>query len=117
MHFERCAIVNGWNEEEKAMCLAASLRGESRELLSGRSDEECRQYTKIVERLQLNFGGEKQARLHQAKLLNSRQLEGENLQMLATDFRSMVDLSYQYVGVPVQERFAVQHFIHAFKEI
>ena len=33
--------------------------------------------------------------------------------MLATDIRSMVDLAYQDLGVPVQERFAVQHFIDA----
>ena len=34
--------------------------------------------------------------------------------MLATDIRSMVDLAYQDLGTPVQERFAVQHFIDAF---
>ena len=33
--------------------------------------------------------------------------------MLATDIRSMVDLAYQDLGVPVQERFALQHFIDA----
>ena len=33
--------------------------------------------------------------------------------MLATDIRSMVDLAYQDLGDPVQERFAVQHFIGA----
>ena len=33
--------------------------------------------------------------------------------MLATDIRSMVDLAYQDLSVPVQERFAVQHFIDA----
>ena len=78
MHFERCSIVNGWNEEEKAMILTASLRRENRKLLSGLTDAECRQYGKIVERLQLRFGVEKQAELHQARLLNRRQFEGES---------------------------------------
>ena len=116
MHFERCSIVNGWNEEEKAMFLTASLRGDSRKLLSGLTDAECRQYGKIVERLQLRFGVEKQAELHQARLLNRRQFEGESLQMLATDIRSMVDLAYQDVGAVIQERFAVQHFIDALND-
>ena len=112
MHFERCAIVNGWNEEDKAMFLTASLRGDSRKLLSGLTELECKQYSKIVEQLQLRFGVEKQAELHQARLLNRRQFEGESLPMLATDIRSMVDLAYyKDLGVPVQERFAVQHFI------
>ena len=113
MHFARCAIVNGWNEEEKAMFSTASLRGDSRKLLSGLTELECKQYSKIVERLQLRFGVEKQAELHQARLLNRRQFEGESLPMLATDIRSMEDLAYQDLGVPVQERFAVQHFIDA----
>ena len=111
MHFERCAIVNGWNEEDKAMFLTVSLRGDSRKLLSGLTELECKHYSKIVERLQLRFGVEKQ--LHQARLLNRRQFEGESLPMLATDIRSMVDLAYQDLGVAVQERFAVQHFIDA----
>ena len=99
------------------MFLAASLSGKSRKyLLSGLPESECRQYAKIVERLQLRFGVEKQAELHQARLLNRRQLEGESLQMLATDIHSMVDLTYQDLGVPVQERFSVEHFIDALSE-
>ena len=113
MHFERCAIVNGWNEEDKAMFLTASLRGDSRKLLSRLTELECKQYSKIVERLQLCFGVKKQAELCQARLLNRRQFEGESLPMLATDIRSMVDLAYQDLGAPVQESFAVQYFINA----
>ena len=52
-----------------------------------------------MERLQLRFGVEKQADLHQARLLNRRQFEGESLQMLATDIRSMVALAYQDLSV------------------
>ena len=93
------------------MFLTVSLRGDSRKLLSGLTELECKPYSKIVERLQLRFGVEKQ--LRQARLLNRRQFEGESLPMLARDIRSMVDLAYQDLGVAVQERFAVQHFIDA----
>ena len=79
-------------------------------------DLECRSYKKIVGTLQLRFGVEKQAKLHQARLLNRRQLEGESLQVLATDIRSMVDLAYQDLGTAVQERFAVQHFTDALSD-
>ena len=41
MHFERFSIINGWDNEEKAMLLTASLRGDSRKLLSGLTDAEC----------------------------------------------------------------------------
>ena len=52
------------------MFLAASLRGKSRKLLCGLTKLKGRQYAKIVERLQLRFGVEKQAELHKARLLN-----------------------------------------------
>ena len=116
MHFERCSIVNSWNDEQKALFLTASLKGESRKLLSGMTEEYCRQYDKIVEKLEQRYGVEKQAELHQARLHNRRQIEGENLQTLATDIRFLVDLAYQDVGSNVQERFAVQHFIDALWE-
>ena len=69
-----------------------------------------------MERLQLRFGVENQAELHQARLLNRQQFEGESLQMLPTDIHSMVDLANQDLGTPVQERFAVQHFIDALND-
>ena len=43
------------------MFLTTSLRGDSQKLLSGLAELECKQYWKIVERLQLSFGVEKQA--------------------------------------------------------
>jgi len=38
MHSERWPIVSGWDDEEKAMFLTASLRGDSRKMLSGLTD-------------------------------------------------------------------------------
>ena len=70
MQFECCALINRWNKEGW-------------------------HYVKIVERLQNRFGIETQAELHQARLLNHNQFEGESLQMLVTDIRSLVDLAYQ----------------------
>lgn len=116
MHFETCASINGWHDGEKAMFLAASLKGDSRKLLAGLPPEELKQYSKIVERLDARFGVEKQAELHQARLHNRRQKEGESLQMLASDVRSLVDLAYQDVALTVQERFAVQHFVDALND-
>ena len=67
-HFERCAVVNGWRDEDRAVFLAAGLRGEAQKILSGLSNDECHQYNKLVERLELRFGVAKQLQLHQARL-------------------------------------------------
>ena len=47
-HFNRCSIVNEWNEEESAIFLSASLRGEAQKLLHGIIDIDCRNYNKLV---------------------------------------------------------------------
>lgn len=112
-HFERCAVVNGWDDEERAAFLAAGLRGDAQKVLSGLSAEDCLHYPKIVERLELRFGAEKQLQLHQARLRSRRQQPKESLQSLAIDIRSMVDLAYQDLPSHIQERFAVQHFVDA----
>ena len=115
-HFERCSVVNGWNMDEAAVFLAASLRGEAQNVLNGMCDSDCRNYTKIVDKLELRFGVEKQRELYQARLHNRRQQENESVQALAADIRSMSTLAYQDLSPDTQERFAVQHFIDAIKD-
>ena len=115
-HFERCSVVNGWSKDEAAVFLVASLRGEAQKVLNGMSDSDCRNYAKIVDKLELRFGVEKQRELHQARLHNRRQQENESVQALAADIRSMSSLAYQDLSPDTQERFAVQHFIDAIKD-
>ena len=67
----------------------------------------------MVSRLESCFGGETQQELHQAPLLNRRQLEGESLRSLAADIRDACSLAYQDLPPPAQERFCIQHFIDA----
>ena len=80
------------------------------------SDSECRNYAKIVDKLELRFGVEKQRELHQARLHNRRQQENESVQALAANIRSLSSLAYQDLPPDTQERFAVQHFIDAIKD-
>ena len=114
-HFERCSVVNGWSKDEAAVFLAASLRSKAQKVLNGMSDSDCRNYAKIVDKLELRFGVEKQRELHQVRLHNLRQQEHESVQALAADIRCMSSLAYQDLSPDTQERFAVQYFIDANK--
>ena len=101
------------DKKERRHCFWPQACQETAELLAGLPDTNCKQYSKIVGRLETRFGVLKQAELHQARLHNWKLKGGESLQELASDIRSMVDLAYQDVGANVQERFAVQHFVDA----
>ena len=96
--------------------VAAGLRGEAQKVLNGMSDSDCRNYAKIVDKLELRFGVEKQHQLHQLRLHNRRQLENESVQALAADIRSLSSSAYQDLSPDTQERLAVQHFIDALKD-
>ena len=63
-HFERCSVVNGWSQEEAALLLAARLREEAQKVLNGMSDSDCRNYAKIVDKLEVRCGVEKHCDLH-----------------------------------------------------
>ena len=93
-HFERCYVVNDWSKEEATVFLAGCLWGEAQKVLNGLSDTDCRNYKKIVDRLEPRFGVEKQRELHQARLHSRRQQGNESVQALAADIRSMSSLAY-----------------------
>lgn len=115
-HFNRCSVVNDWSSEESAVFLSAALRGQAQKILHGMSDDDCRDYNKLVARLELSFGVETQQELHQARLLNRHQLEGESLRSLAADIRDSCSLAYQDLPPSAIERFCVQHFIDAIND-
>ena len=115
-HFERCSVVNGWSKDEAAVFPAASVRSEAQKVVNGMSHSDCRNYAKIVDKLELRFGVEKQREFHQARLHNRRQQEHESVQVLAADIRCMSSLAYQNLSPDSQERFTVQHFIDAIKD-
>lgn len=85
-------------------------------MLNGISDSKCRNYAKIVDKLELRLGVDKQRELYQARLHNRRQQENESVQALAANIRSLSSLAYQHLPPDTQERFAVQHFIDAIKD-
>ena len=115
-HFDRCAVVNEWNSEESALFLSAALQGEAQKILHGMSDDDCKNYQKLVARLEARYGVETQKELHQARLTNRRQKDGESLKCLATEIRDLCSLAYQDLPPEAQERFCVQHFIDAIND-
>ena len=82
-------------KQEAAVFLAASPRGEVQKVLNGLSNTDCRNYEKIIDRLELQFGVEKQRELHEARLHSRRQQVNESVQALAADIRSMSSLTAQ----------------------
>ena len=66
-HFELCADLNRWSEEQKAIYLAVSLRA-AEELLCDLTSEDRRSYIVLVRNLAARFGSEGQTELFRMQL-------------------------------------------------
>ena len=66
--FEIVADLNRWSMEDKAVFLAASLKGQSTTVLSNMSPDDRTQYPTLITALESRFGNRRQSKLHRLKL-------------------------------------------------
>ena len=93
MQFELIAELNNWNDTNKALYLAASLRGIAMGVLSYLNDEERHHYPSLIGCLTLRFGPEDLTVLHRARLDCRKRGPKETLPELAHEIRKLVKLT------------------------
>ncbi|UYV77521.1 K02A2.6-like, partial [Cordylochernes scorpioides] len=91
--FEVVALGNRWNSSEKAINLAASLRGSATEVLQFLPLEQSLDYERLIHALTLRFGDDILQPYHVVKLKNRRQKRDETLQELAADVERLASLT------------------------
>ena len=112
-HFELCADLNRWSEEQKAIYLAVSLRGAAQELLCNLTSEDRRSYTVLVRNLAARFGSESQTELFRTQLKSRMRLPRETLSELAQRIKWLVARAYPQAVTLLREMLAMDHFIDA----
>ncbi|UYV84725.1 K02A2.6-like [Cordylochernes scorpioides] len=114
--FEVVALGNRWNSSEKAINLAASLRGSATEVLQSRPLEQSLDYECLVHALTLRFGDDILQPYHVVKLKNRRQKRDETLQELAADVERLARLAFPDCPRHVQDLLAHQNFVDAIED-
>ena len=71
VHYEVCARINGWSEQEKGLYLAVSLLGQAQTLV-GTYDGPLDDYKRLKTILQERFAPPKQTELYRAQLKERR---------------------------------------------
>ena len=84
-HFDACAAINDWDNEEKGLYLAAALRGQAQCVLGDLPSDRQVHYTSLVEALEERFAPPNQMDLYRVQLKERRQ-------RLARAYRSWVKL-------------------------
>ena len=114
IHFETVANINGWDDEDRAHFLLASLDDEARSSLvelnqQGKLDD----YGAIVDVLAQDFGNQNRAPVYRAELRTRRRREGETISDLARSFRRLATLAYPDTTYELRETLAMENFVDA----
>ena len=92
--FELLAQAQAWDDQEKAVQLAASLKGPAVEVLGQMSAAQRGSYATLVGALERRYGHQHQAEAFRARFRSRVRASGETLQMLAQDLEHLVRKAY-----------------------
>ena len=106
-HFELCSELGRWQENEKTLALAASLRGPARTFYISLPQRDRRLYTDLVQRLSNRFGSTRQRSKWLSKFESRTRKSGESIAELGDDLRQMSQKAYPNLDCVAQEALAV----------
>ena len=109
-HFDACAELNGWTDQQKGLYLSVSLRGQAQgvfgNLESGKHD-----YGDLVRALEEQFAPPNQTELYRVQLRERRQKASESMAELGQDIRRLTNLAYPKAPSDVRETLAKEQFV------
>ena len=92
--FEKLAVVQRWDELEKAVQLVSYLKGSAIEILGLLSTAQRASYSCVTEALERRFRHQHQAEVFRAKFRTRIRAHGESVQQLAHDLESLARKAY-----------------------
>ena len=117
LHFEMCAEINHWGEEDKARYLAISLRGQAQRMFGNLSANARTNYRILVQKLEERFGTEGQSELFMSKLLTKTKGNKESYQELADNIGNLVSKAYPTASDYMIKILTLQNFIDAIPDV
>lgn len=106
-HFEICAELGKWREQDKVLTLAAALRGPARTFYISLAPPEKRDYGILIQRLGQRFGSTRQQNRWLSRLEMRKRKQGESIAALADDLRQMAQRAYTDLDARAQEVLAL----------
>ncbi|KAJ8018074.1 hypothetical protein HOLleu_44135 [Holothuria leucospilota] len=110
------AELHRWSGGVKAMCLAASLRGDAQAILADLEAEKRRNYTNLVDAISSRFGPARQTELRRIQLRNRGRKKGETIPDLAQDVKRLTRFAYPGASSHLQDQLSRDHFVDCLEE-
>ncbi|KAK3083081.1 hypothetical protein FSP39_013432 [Pinctada imbricata] len=112
-HFDACAKLGKWSEEEKGLYLSVSLRGLAQGILGNLTTDDQLKYKELVSALNDRFSPPDQMELYRIQLRERHQKASESLPELGQHIRRLTNQAYPTVPADVRETLAKDQFIDA----
>jgi hypothetical protein len=93
-HFDACAAIHDWDNDEKGLYLAAALRGQAQCVLGDLPSDRQVHYVSLVEALEERFAPPNQMDIYRVQLKERRQKASETLPELGQAIRRLVNKAY-----------------------
>ena len=111
--FELVAILNGWNEEAKALELATNLRGSARSILADLDPDKRYDYESLVSALSARFEPDYQADMYLAQIRNRTRQKSESLPELGQAIKRLARYALPSAPSNVRQWLALTQFTEA----
>ena len=112
-HFKSAAMVNAWNDNEKAIFLTSSLRGDALKVLPKTEDWPPSNYHDLVRKLEESFGPSRLADTYLLELRRKRRGDRETLKELGRSIRILAEKAYPEASGLEFERLCKLHLLDA----
>ena len=113
MQFDIAALLNDWDESQKAMELATSLEGAARGVLAGVIPENRLNYKVLVDKLTQRFEPEGQTATYQSQLQSRSRRWKESVPELVQDISQITHKAYPAADTQTWNSLGVSSFIAA----
>ncbi|KAK3086715.1 hypothetical protein FSP39_022396 [Pinctada imbricata] len=110
-HFDICAQLNEWSEDEKGLYLAVALREGAQAVLGNLPVQSRKNYNDLSKALEDRIVPSNQMDLYRAHLKDRKQKASESIPELGQDIRRLTNLAYAKAPNDVRETLATEYFI------
>ena len=107
------AILNGWNDETKALELATNLRGSARNILADLDPDQRYHYESLVSALSARFEPDYQADMYLAQIRNRTRQKSESLPELGQAIKRLARYALPSAPSSVRQWLALTQFTEA----
>ena len=110
--FEMCAVVNGWNEQDKINHLTLAMKGSAQRTVNDLTAHRAMSYDEISEALELRYDSQTLGSVHLLELQQRKQKVGESLQELGDVCRRMVQKAYPEAEGGLKDRLEMEAYLN-----